>query len=110
VVRRWNAENKELTVTSKEDVRMALRLLVYPAWRVEVNGMAVTPQRAEEVAQMILPLRAGTSQIRVHFARTRDRTLGAVISVAGLAAWTLLLLGARRRETSNETTSNGMLA
>jgi hypothetical protein len=102
LVRRWNAENKELTVQSNEDVRMALRLLVYPAWRVEVNGRAVTPQRAEEVAQMILPLRAGTSQIRVYFARTRDRTLGVVLSVAGLAGWTLLFLGARRREASNE--------
>jgi hypothetical protein len=101
VVRRWNAENKELTVQSNEDVRIALRLLVYPAWRVEVNGMAVTPQRAEEVAQMILPLRAGTSQIRVVFARTGDRTLGAVISVAGLAVLTLLFLRARRR-TANE--------
>jgi hypothetical protein len=102
VVRRWNAENKELTVKSNEDVRIALRLLVYAAWRVEVNGMAVTPQRAQEVAQMILPLRAGTSQIRVYFARTADRTIGAVISMAGLAVLTFLLLGARRRETSNE--------
>jgi hypothetical protein len=102
VVRRWSAENKELTVKSNEDVRMALRLLVYPAWRVEVNGMAVTPQRTEEVAQMILPLRAGTTRIRVYFARTADRTLGAVISVAGLAVLTFLFLGARRRETSGE--------
>jgi hypothetical protein len=102
LVRRWDAENKELTVESNQDVRMALRLLVYPAWRVEVNGRAVTPQRAEEVAQMILPLRAGSSQIRVHFARTRDRTLGAAVSVAGLAVLTFLFLGARRRDTPNE--------
>jgi hypothetical protein len=102
VVRRWNAENKELTVKSNEEVRIALRLLVYPAWRVEVNGMAVAPQRAEEVAQMILPLRAGTSQIRVYFARTVERTIGAVISMAGLTVLTFLFLGARRRETSNE--------
>jgi hypothetical protein len=102
VVRRWNAENKELTVKSNEDVRIALRLLVYPAWRVEVNGMAATPQRAEDVAQMILPLRAGTSQIRVYFARTADRTIGAVISMGGLAVLASLFMGARRRETSNE--------
>lgn len=102
LVRRWNAEDKELTVKSSEDVQIALRLLVYPAWRVEVNGIAVTPQRGEGVAQMILPLRAGTSQIRVYFARTRDRTLGAVISVAGWALLTFLFLGARRREASHE--------
>jgi hypothetical protein len=103
LVRRWNAENKELTVKSNEDVRMALRLLVYPAWRVEVNGIAVTPQRAEDVAQMILPLRAGTSQIRVYFARTADRTIGAGISIIGLAILSgLILNGYRRAGSSNE--------
>jgi hypothetical protein len=96
LVRRWNAENKELTVTSNEDVRMALRLLVYPAWRVEVNGVAVPPQRAEEVAQMILALRAGTSQIRVYFARTADRTIGAGISVIALAILAGLVRSGRR--------------
>jgi hypothetical protein len=102
LVRRWNAENKELTVESNQDVRMALRLLVYPAWRVEVNGRAVTPQRAEEVAQMLLPLRAGASEIRVHFVRTFDRTLGAALSLAGLAVLTFLFFGPRRPETSSE--------
>lgn len=105
-VRRWNAENKELTVKSNEDVRIALRLLVYPAWRVEVNGIAVTPQRAEDVAQMILPLRAGTSQIRVYFARTADRTIGAGISVIGLAILSGLILNGRRSVGS----SNDMVA
>jgi hypothetical protein len=104
VVRRWNVENKELTVKSNEDVRIALRLLVYPAWRVEVNGKAVAPQRGEDVAQMILPLRSGTSQIRVHFARTADRTIGAAISAAGLAVLAFLFLGARRREVVSSDT------
>jgi len=105
-VRRWNAENKELTVKSNEDVRVALRLLVYPAWHVEVNGMAVTPQRAEDVAQMILPLRAGTSQIRVYFARTTDRTIGAGISVMGLVILSGLILSGRRSARN----SNDMVA
>lgn len=106
VVQRWNAENKELTVESNEDVRIALRLLDYPAWRVEVNGMAVTPQRGEGVAQMILPLRAGTSQIRASFARTEDRTVGAGISVIGLAILSGLILNGRRSAAS----SNDMVA
>ena len=105
-VRRWNAENKDLTVKSNEDVRIALRLLVYPTWRVEVNGIAVTPQHAEGVAQMILPLRAGTSQIRVYFARTADRTIGAGISVIGFAILSGLILNGRRGVGS----SNDMVA
>lgn len=103
VVQRWNAEDKELTVKSNEDVRMALRLLVYPAWRVVVNGIAVTPQRAEGVAQMILPLQAGTSQIRVYFARTADRMIGAGISVIGVAILLgLILNGSRGAGNSND--------
>ena len=105
-MRRWNAENKELTVKSNEDVRIALRLLVYPAWRVEVNGMAVTPRRAEDVAQMILSLRAGTSDIRVHFARTADRTIGSAISVVGLVILSALIFNGYRRAGG----SNDMLA
>ncbi|HZC65275.1 MAG TPA: hypothetical protein VE545_01790 [Candidatus Dormibacteraeota bacterium] len=104
VVKYCNAEDKELTVTSTEDVRIALRLLIYPAWRAEVNGSAVTPQRAEDVAQMILPLRAGTSEIRVHFARTTDRTIGGAISAAGLAVLAFLLLAGRHRGVASSDT------
>jgi hypothetical protein len=87
---RWNAEEKELRVTSHEPVRVALRLLDYPAWRVEVNGKAVTPQHAETSAQMILLLSPGTQRITARFVRTPDRTLGIAISVLGVL--TLLAL------------------
>jgi hypothetical protein len=95
VIRRWSAEDKELTVKSSEDVRLGLRLLNYPAWQVEVNGKVVTPERGEEIAQMVLPLQAGTSQIRVHFARTTDRTIGAGISLVSLLLLIPLLLSER---------------
>ena len=95
VIRRWSAEDKELTVKSSEDVRLGLRLLNYPAWQVEVNGKVVTPERGEEIAQMVLPLQAGTSQIRVRFARTADRTLGAGISLVSLLLLIPLFLSER---------------
>jgi hypothetical protein len=95
VIRQWSAESKELTVKSSADVRVGLRLLNYPAWRVEVNGTVVKPERAEETAQMVLPLKAGTSQIRVRFARTLDRTVGAGISLASLLLLVPLLLRGR---------------
>ncbi len=87
-IERWNSEERELRVTSREPVRVALRLLDYPAWRVEVNGRAATPQHPDDNARMILPLAGGTHHIRVKFVRTRDRTLGGAISI--LAALTLL--------------------
>ena len=89
-IARWTAEERELRVTSQEPVRVAVRLLNYPAWRVEVNGKVVSPQRAETTGQMILPLSAGAQRITIKFLRTPDRTLGIAISV--MAVLTLLAL------------------
>ena len=85
-IQKWIAEERIVAVISGEPVRVALRLLNYPAWRVEVNGKTVTPQRAETSAQMILPLSPGTQRITARFARTPDRTLGIAISVMGVLA------------------------
>jgi len=79
-----------LRVASREPLRVGLRLLNYPAWRVEVNGKAVTPQRAESNGQLILSLSAGTQRITARFVRTPDRKLGIAISV--MALLTLLAL------------------
>jgi hypothetical protein len=82
-IERWNAEDKEFEVTSDEPVRVALRLLYYPAWRVEVNGKAVTSPRAETSGQMIMVLSRGRQRISARFVRTPDRTLGIAVSVLG---------------------------
>jgi hypothetical protein len=87
---RWSAEEKELRVMTREPLRLALRLLAYPAWRIEVDGKIVTPQHPEATAQMILRLAPGTQRVTAKFVRTPDRTLGIVISVLGVL--TLLAL------------------
>jgi hypothetical protein len=92
-IERWTAEEKDLRVTSREPLRVGLRLLNYPAWRVEVNRKAVTPQRAETNGRMILPLAPGTQRITARFVRTPDRTLGMAISVLAVLA-TLMLFSA----------------
>jgi hypothetical protein len=89
-VERWTTEERDLRVTSSEPLKLALRLLNYPAWRVEVNGKAVTPGHPETNGQMILSLSPGTQRITVRFVRTPDRKLGIAISV--LAMLTLLAL------------------
>jgi hypothetical protein len=85
-VLRWSAEERELQIRSQQPVRVALRLLDYPEWHVEVNGRVVTPQHAETSGQMILQLPAGTQHIAVKFVRTPDRILGIFVSVMGLLA------------------------
>jgi hypothetical protein len=91
-VERWSPEEKQVSVNAREPFFLGLRLLNYPAWRAEVNGTAVTPQRGDDFSQMLVAVPAGESHIRVRFVRTWDRTLGAGISV--LAAFFLLWLGA----------------
>jgi hypothetical protein len=78
---KWATENKEIRVESPEPARIALRLLNYPAWRVEVNGKTTQPERADDINQMIVPVPAGNSQIDVRFTRTADRKIGNAISL-----------------------------
>jgi hypothetical protein len=88
-VQRWTAERKEMRITTREPSVLKLRLLDYPAWRVEVNEAVVAPEQTGETAQITLPLTAGSSHVVVRFIRTPDRTIGAVISIASvlIALW-----------------------
>jgi hypothetical protein len=89
---RWTAEERDIQVSSAEALRLAVRLVNYPAWRAEVNGRVVTPEPAGDSGQMILDIPAGESRVTVRFLRTPDRTLGGMLSLLGLFAVLLLLL------------------
>jgi hypothetical protein len=97
-VERWTAEEKLVSVDCTEPTQLALHLLNYPAWRVEVNGTGVNPEPPADSNQMILTVPAGHSLIRIHFQRTWDRLVGLFLST--LSASTILalvLLGRRQR-------------
>lgn len=99
---RWTAEEKDISVTSRDPLRLAFRLLDYPAWRVEVNGRRTSPELAEGTAQIILLLPAGAQRIRIKFAYTADRIWGGVISGgAGAVFFALLFFGRGKRPSSN---------
>jgi hypothetical protein len=90
----WTTEQKQMRVRVAGNARIALRLLNYPAWRVTLNGKTITPGRLEGINQMIVPVPAGDSQIRVRFIRTPDRSLGLILfSISLLIVATLLLVG-----------------
>lgn len=94
-VQRWGAEDKEFTVEMRESGRVALKLFQYPAWHVEVNGLAVTSGAREETGQMLVPLGAGMNHVRVRFAQTWDRKWGGWISCLTLLALMLTYLRER---------------
>ena len=80
-VERWTAEEKIIRVVSPEPARLALRLLNYPAWKIQVNDSTISPEQPTDTNQMMLPISSGQSTIRVRFTRTLDRTLGLLLSL-----------------------------
>jgi len=96
VVEKWNAEHRAVRIVSKNPANVALRVLNYPAWRVTVNGAAVTPSHPKGTEEMIVPVPAGESELRIDFARTADRTLGGWISIVSLIASLSILVWKRR--------------
>ncbi len=102
-VDRWTPEEKEVSVSSQQPFFLGLRVLNYPAWRVEVNGTTVKPESGEDYNEMIVPVAAGESHVRVRFTRTWDRTLGGLLSAATAVflLW-LLVTGTRRKSAELE--------
>jgi hypothetical protein len=96
VIEQWTAEHRSVRVFTAKPDGVELRLLNYPAWRVTVNGSAVTVRHPEGSGQMIVPVSAGESELRVDFTRTSDRVLGGWISILS-AATSLSLLFRKRR-------------
>jgi hypothetical protein len=94
-VESWKAEEKLFRVDTPQPVKVALRLLNYPAWQVEVDGVVAAAESQEDNGQMIISLPSGRHRVRVKFTRTVDRTMGAVLS--GIASVFLLCLAAGRR-------------
>src|SRR6202043_1175569 len=99
-VQGWTAEKKEMCITTREPAVLKLRLLDYPAWRVEVNEAVVVPEHTGETAQITVPLAAGSSHVVVRFIRTPDRTIGAVISIASVLIVLLLFTRRPRRRST----------
>jgi hypothetical protein len=98
VVERWTPERKMvLVIESPRPARLALRLLNYPAWRIQVNGANVKPEHAEDSGQTIVPLPPGTALVTARFTRTPDRTIGSILFIVSLFVAALLLEVHRRQ-------------
>lgn len=84
-INRWTSELRIFTVTATAPMQVAPRLLVYPAWKVTVDGKNVTYSAQPQTAQMSFSLGPGNRRIEIRFARTSDRIAGAIISLLSAA-------------------------
>ena len=100
VIEGWTPERKIVRVESPQPARLALRLLNYPAWQVQVNGSRIRPASADDSGQMIVPLPAGQSHVTARFTRTRDTILGAIISILSLLVGVFLFWWSSRSRKS----------
>lgn len=99
---RWTTEEKEIAVETKSDGKLALRLLNYPAWKVQLDGNSVVPGKAEQTDQMILAIPPGRSDVQIWFGRTWDRLAGIILSlIAGVIAIFLLTNQGFRKEDAH---------
>jgi hypothetical protein len=92
-VAKWNPEMKLFTAEMSAPDNLALRLLNYPAWRVEVNGQRVQVAMHEGTGQMLVPVAAGANRVQITFIRTWDRIAGGWISALAIS---LMLVSLRR--------------
>jgi hypothetical protein len=76
----WTAESKVFEAKTDEPVTLALKLLTYPAWQVRVDGKTTASETSPQTGQILVHLDAGTHRVEVEFQRTRDRTVGALVS------------------------------
>jgi len=80
----WGPEDKELVVRAGTPELLTLRLFNYPAWEVTVNGKRIATQTTDVTGQIMIPVLAGHNDIQIHFGRTRDRTVGGLVSLLTL--------------------------
>ena len=93
----WAPLRKRFIVRSAQPLTAALRLLNYPAWRVEVSGKPAHALSNPGTGQMLIALPGGSSRVEVTFATTPDRLWGDAISAAAVLALVVAGLVSRRR-------------
>lgn len=96
----------ELTAEVSSDAPWSLRLHQFhlPGWNAAVDGTAVATYPTGELGLVTVDLPAGEHTVRLAFGDTPAQQVGAVVSLAGLAAW-LALVWWRGRQRSLRITS-----
>jgi hypothetical protein len=80
-IERWTGSDKRFATRDAAPTTLALRLLNYPGWKVQLDGKTISPGAAPETAQMLVALPTAARQVEVRFTSTWDRIAGSVISI-----------------------------
>ena len=99
----WGPIEKHFIVQASRPTNLTLRLFNYPAWQVTVNDRPVATSSTEVTGQMLIPVAAGQSEVRIHFGRTLDRTIGDIVSLASLILLVAVWITTRPRNAENAT-------
>jgi uncharacterized membrane protein len=99
-IERWTGNERRFTTENAMPVTLALRLLNYPGWHMQVDGIFAQPGAAPETAQVLIALPAGAHQIEVQFTSTWDRIAGAIISAIFALLLATYIFFTRARRTS----------
>lgn len=94
-IQRWTATHRSFSAQASAPTMIAVRLLAYPGWQVQVDGATSTIAIAPKTGEMLLALPAGTHQLNIDFRNTWDRITGALISLMFAVAFLLFVLQAR---------------
>ena len=80
----WQPTEKHFRVHVAAQQNLTVRLFNYPAWDVVVNGKPAKTLTTEVTGLLVVPVAAGNNDVQVQFRRTRDRSLGDVVSLISL--------------------------
>ncbi|MGA7226555.1 MAG: 6-pyruvoyl-tetrahydropterin synthase-related protein [Candidatus Acidiferrales bacterium] len=94
-IQRWAATHRSFSAQASAPTMIAVRLLAYPGWQVQVDGATSTIAIAPKTGEMLLALPAGTHQLNIDFRNTWDRITGALISLMFAVAFLVFVLQAR---------------
>ena len=75
---------------------LIIRLLMYPAWRVTLNGAVVNPNPARPYGLMTVPVQRGAFNIAIDWTTTSDVILGRWLSALSVLVLTAIWLFERK--------------
>lgn len=102
----WTSHSPEhlrLQAKLPEAGDLRLRVLLYPLWRVTIQGHTVTPHGENDLPWMVIPAPQGQIDLRINWQTPADVWLGRALSLLSVLALTLLAMaGFRQRRARVE--------